>query len=115
MSFKELRSSSVVVTVSLLTVFGGCKGLQPGVTGATGIRSINHIVYMVQENRSLDNYLGQLPAYLAANGYPQASQKPPFDGLPANASNPSYDGTSTVSAYHLATECTQILSPSWNE
>src|SRR5215472_8006612 len=115
MSFKELRSSSVVVTVSLLTVFGGCKGLQPGVTGATGIQSINHIVYMVQENRSLDNYLGQLPAYLAANGYPQASQKPPFDGLPANASNPSYDGTSTVSAYHLATECTQILSPSWNE
>jgi phospholipase C len=117
MSFKELRSSSVLVvaTVSLLVILASCKGLQPGVTGATGVQSINHIIFMVQENRSLDNYFGQLPAYFAANGYPQAGQQPPFDGLPANASNPSYDGTSTVKAYHLATECIQMLSPSWNE
>src|SRR5215813_9865060 len=115
MSFKERRGSLVVVTVSLLAVLGGCKGLQPGVTGATGLQSINHIIFMVQENRSLDNYFDQLPAYFAANGYPQATQQPPFDGLPANASNPSYDGTTTVNAYHLATECIQGLSPSWNE
>jgi len=115
MSCQKFRDSAVVATVVFLMALCGCQGLQPGVTGATGIQSINHIILMVQENRSLDNYFGQLPAYLAANGYPQASQQPPFDGLPANASNPSYDGTSTVNAYHLATECIQGLSPSWNE
>jgi phospholipase C len=35
--------------------------------------------------------------------------------LPANASNPAYQGTGTVSAFHLATECIENLSPSWNE
>ena len=43
--------------------------------------SINHIVFMIQENRSFDHYFGQLNAYRAANGLPQD-----VDGLPANAS-----------------------------
>ena len=66
---------------------------------------------MLQENRSFDHYFGQLPAYWQANGFP-AQQ---FDGLPAGASNPSFDGLSTVAAYHLQTECFGNLSPSWNE
>jgi len=65
----------VVETGLFLMAFGGCQGLQPGVTGSTGIQSINHIVLMVQENRPLDNYLGHLPAYFAENGYPQATQQ----------------------------------------
>ena len=65
-----------------------------------------------------DHYFGQLPAYWQANGYPQASA--PFDGLPADASNPAYNGTTTpgtqtVQAFHLATECIENLSPSWDE
>jgi phospholipase C len=89
--------------------------LRQGTTTNNGIQSINHIIFMAQENRSFDNYFGQLPAYWNANGYPQAAQQPPFDGIPANASNPSYDGTTSVVAYHVATECVQNLSPSWNE
>ena len=38
-----------------------------------------------------------------------------LDGNPANASNPLYDGTGTVSAFHLATECTENVTPSWDE
>ena len=87
----------------------------PGVgsrsSGGAGLNSVNHIVFMVQENRSLDTYFGQLPAYWQANGFP-AQQ---FDGMPANASNPTYDGTGTVSAFHLATECTENVTPSWDE
>src|SRR5215472_10051163 len=102
--------------LSLLALPGvlcGCQGVSSNVTPQ--LNPINHIVFMVQENRSLDTYFGQLPAYWQANGYPQASQPSAFDGLPANASNPSFDGTSTVSAFHVATECVQNLSPSWNE
>ena len=108
--------------VGLLSFLCGCQGLPSGVASPTpppppaaGLTSINHIIFLAQENRSFDTYFGQLQAYWQANGYPQASQQPPFDGLPANASNPSFDGTSTVPAYHVATECVQNLSPSWNE
>ena len=48
-------------------------------TGSTaGISSINHVVIMVQENRSLDSYLGTLRQYWAQNNFPDQS----FVGLP---------------------------------
>jgi len=88
----------------LLLVLCGCQGLVNGTATTTtnapppaNLQSINHIVFMAQENRSLDTYFGQLPAYWAANGYPSQ----PFNGMPANASNPAYQGPGTVSAFHL--------------
>ena len=70
---------------------------------------INHIIFMLQENRSFDHYLGHLPQYLSANNYPQT-----LDGEPDDASNPSDNGSS-VSAFHFETQCVQNQSPSWNE
>src|SRR3979411_495352 len=108
------RGCIVVFLTSVLLIMRGCWGLQPTHTRAVcngNIPSVNYIIFMVQENRSLDTYFGQLPAYWKANGYP-AQQ---FEGLPAGASNPSFDGTSSISAFHIATECTENLSPSWNE
>ncbi len=107
---KIVCSCSTVAMIFSLLLLCGCQGLSSSST--TGdINSINHIIFMAQENRSFDTYFGQLPAYWAANGFP--SQQ--FDGLPATASNPSYDGTTSVSAFHVATECIELLSPSWNE
>jgi phospholipase C len=80
-------------------------------TSSASLQSINHIIFMAEENRSFDTYFGQLPAYWAANGYPQTA-----DGLPAGVSIPSYSGTPpTVSPFHVQTECIDNLSPSWNE
>jgi phospholipase C len=99
-----------------------CQGLPAGATNPVpqnaSLSSIHHIIFMAEENRSFDHYFGQLPAYWQANGYPQAAA--PFDGLPANASNPAYNGTiipgtATVNAYHLATQCIEDLTPSWDE
>src|SRR5271165_7131209 len=111
-AMEELRAYSTAgIIVSLLTLCG-CQGLSSKTTPPnSGINSINHIVVMVQENRSFDTYFGQLPAYWAANGFP-AQQ---LDGMPANASNPGYNGALAVPAYHLATECIELLSPSWDE
>jgi phospholipase C len=110
------RECATAVTIGLAMLICACQGLQQG-PGAPplpqdpGVSAINHIVFMAQENRSFDQYFGQLAAYWAANGYP--SQK--FDGIPANASNPGWSGGASVSPYHLATECLENLSPSWNE
>src|SRR4030081_327213 len=103
------RGCIVVFLTSVLLIMCGCQGLQPTTTGAGGngnITSVNHIIFMVQENRSLDTYFGQLPAYWKANGYP-AQQ---LDGLPAGASNPSFDGITTIYAFPIALMCPENQS-----
>jgi phospholipase C len=124
MEFTEKHGKvSAGCMTALLLVLCGCQGLVNGPTTTTGgggstpttptasLQSVNHIIFMAQENRSFDTYFGQLPAYWQANGYP--SQQ--FDGLPANASNPNANGTGTVSAFHVTTECVENLTPSWDE
>ena len=109
------RKLAVPCMTVILLAMCGCQGLKNGTSGGggstAGLQSVNHIIFMAQENRSLDTYFGQLPAYWQANGYP-AQQ---FDGMPAAASNPTFDGTGTVPAFHLATQCIENLTPSWNE
>jgi phospholipase C len=101
------------------------------------LQSLNHIIIFAQENRSFDHYFGYMRAYWAANGYPDQS----FDGLPqfnpasgtaplqgpapsipgCDPSNP--DGASVcapdanvpVTSFHMASVCTEELSPFWNE
>jgi phospholipase C len=100
------------------------------------LSSINHIIYLAQENRSFDQYFGALRGYWAQNGYPDQS----FDGLaqfnPTSGSAPLYgpapaipgcdpnypppsdcvwDENNPVAAYHLQTMCTENTSPSWDE
>jgi len=114
---EKFRCGSMVGMLAALLALCGCQGLSNSPTTTTppptnlGINSINHIVFMAQENRSFDTYFGQLPAYWATHNF----QPQQFDGLPANASNPSFDGTTNISAFHLATQCIENLSPSWNE
>jgi len=95
--------------------------------------SINHIVFMLQENRSFDHYFGALRQYWADNGYPDQA----FDGLPQfptnNPAGPAptnpgcdptlpppnqcvvTDNSPTVTSYPLQTICIENPSPSWNE
>jgi phospholipase C len=101
------------------------------------LKSINHIIFLAQENRSMDSYFGAMRAYWAAAGTPDQA----FDGLPqfnppANpALAPSVPGcnpvTSTptschvnpatgdvgppVPSFHFNTMCVENPSPSWDE
>jgi len=104
---------------------------------AAGVTSLNHIIILAQENRSLDHYFGALRQYWRDNGFPDRS----FDGLPQYnptvglrplfrpaptnpgcdpAFPPPADCTANnhslkVGSYHLITQCTENTSPSWNE
>jgi len=128
---------------------GGCSGagacsvtmnadttLSASFNAVASLASINHVVILMQENRSFDSYLGALRQYWAQNGIPDQS----FDGLPqfnptagaaplqgpapsipgCNPSDPApsdciIDPTNLVTSFHLNTECTENTSPSWNE
>jgi len=101
-----------------------------------GVGLLNHIVFLAQENRSFDQYFGELRQYWKDNGYadqsfdglPQfnpTSGEPPLYGPPPsipgcdpNAPPPSdcvFDPQNPVTSYHLITQCTENTSPSWNE
>jgi phospholipase C len=74
------------------------------------LEKIEHIIFTMQENRSFDHYFGKLPQYRASKGIPGD-----VDGLPENASNPSYDQSYTVFPHHLEMPRHENLSPGWNE
>ncbi|HEY1421767.1 MAG TPA: alkaline phosphatase family protein, partial [Candidatus Dormibacteraeota bacterium] len=66
---------------------------------------IQHIVVLMQENRSFDTYLGQLPF----EGQPAAA------GEPAGASNPNPLGGAPIAAFHKTAYCEVAdLNHSWN-
>ena len=143
-SFCPLTGSLLALGIAL----SGCGGSSSSNSGSTPttpttptapaatISSIQHIVFMAQENRSMDSYLGTLRQYWAQNGYADQS----FDGLPqfnptagatplqgatptnpgCNADSPtpsdcSFDAANPVSSFHLQTMCIENPSPSWNE
>ncbi|HZQ94206.1 MAG TPA: alkaline phosphatase family protein [Candidatus Sulfotelmatobacter sp.] len=101
------------------------------------VKVLNHIIFMAQENRSLDHYWGALREYWRQNKFSDIS----YDGLPQfnpvsgaaplygppptnPGCDPNYpppndcveDGNSpSISSYKLITECIENPSPSWNE
>lgn len=118
----KLKSLIVTVAASTLLLLAGCtRGLVPGsavttpvttptsTPGIGDIRAVNHVIFMLQENRSFDTYFGQLNGYRTAHGLPAD-----VDGMPANASNPADDGT-TVTAFKLNNLCIENMSPAWLE
>ena len=90
-----------------LPLVNGCRGL--GGLSSGNVAGVNHVVFMLEENRSFDTYFGQLNAYRQTQGLPAD-----VDGMPVNAANPADDGT-MVSAFKLNTLCIENLSPAWLE
>jgi phospholipase C len=109
--------------------------------GLTLQSAINHIIFLAQENRSLDHYFGALTQYWqddgyvhyknqAFNGLPQFPTNAPKGPAPTNPGcNPAdpftppastspdctWDPTHPVTSFHLQTMCVENPSPSWNE
>lgn len=77
-------------------------------TFSASLQSIQHIIFMLQENRSFDEYFGKLNDYRTANGLAAD-----VDGLSSDASNPSADGSTTVPAFHMISMCVENPSPYW--
>lgn len=63
---------------------------------------IEHIIVLMQENRSFDSYFGRLPA----------AGKADVDGLSATATNPDANGAA-VSVFHQTRYCTEDTNHSW--
>ncbi len=152
-SFESGTSVTLTATPSAGATFGGWSGACSGTGACTftlsantsvtatftqggSLASIQHVVILFQENRSLDNYLGALRQYWAQNGYadeefdglpqfnpttgtaPLQGPAPSIPGCDPSSAPPNdciWDPNNPVTSYHLNTMCTENTSPSWNE
>jgi phospholipase C len=107
-----------IVAGGLFLVLTGCGGgtvdpapnTTPPTQPAGDVMVVNHIIYMMQENRSFDHYFGQLNNYRQAQGLGAD-----VDVTPANASQVGTDKVSVFTPFHLISKCTEDLSSYWNE
>jgi phospholipase C len=115
----------------LLVLAAACSGGSAGVTQdpppASGLQKVNHIIIVMMENHSFDNYLGAV-AYAPGSPYHVTSggcsdqdhgcvdgltcRVDSVSGLTCMNSNPANDGTPVV-AFHAASRCVNDLPHTW--
>jgi phospholipase C len=94
----------------------GCQGLvsQPG-----SLQSIDHVVFMLQENRSFDTYFGMLNPYREANNWTVSEDGNTYsvDGIDdklTNFANPDDQGQS-FNLFKFNSTCVDDMSSAWLE
>jgi len=92
---------------------------QVTVNPATGSQAVQHVIFMLQENHSFDNYFGMLNPYRTANGMSVGADGNTYlvDGIDdkyQNISNTDDEGTS-IPLFKLTSSCVQDLTSSWLE
>jgi phospholipase C len=119
-----MRKALTVLALALGVGLTSCGGLSnntsssgsnnntspPPATPAGNIKVVNHVLYMMQENRSFDEYFGQLNAYRQSQGLGAD-----VDVTPANASQLAFDHSTTFTPFHMVSMCAEELSSFWNE
>src|SRR5215471_5414473 len=94
----------------LLVAIAGCQGIvTPRNPNGTLQNSVNHIIFLMQENRSFDAYFGKLDDFRARQGQGRNA-----DDLETVFSVPADDGT-MISNFHLTTSCIFNTTAAWNE
>lgn len=105
--------------LALAVALAGCQGIVSGAPqfplpspnpNGTLQNSVNHIIFMMQENRSFDAYFGKLNDYRSAAFLLGRDT----DDLESTFSNLADDGTS-VTNFHLTTGCIFNTTAAWLE
>src|SRR5579864_4672371 len=112
-------SLACVLAFLLLFLLTGCAGLgatpgptptpSPAATPVGSLQSVNHIIFMMQENRSFDAYFGKINDYRASLGLGRDA-----DDLETSFTNPADDGD-IITNFHLATSCIYNTTAGWLE
>jgi phospholipase C len=87
--------------------------------GAASINSVNHVLFLMQENRSFDHYFGMLNPYRRNNGFNVGDDGKIYDidGIDdklGSISNQNDEGT-TFNLFHTSSSCLDDMTASWLE
>jgi phospholipase C len=90
----------------------------PEVAAAGGPPAINHVIFMLQENRTFDNYFGMLNPYRRANNWTTSEDGHVYmvDGIDdkLNTTNKDDEGVA-IPLFKLKSTCIDDASSSWIE
>jgi len=106
-------SSSGSTVTSSATVAVGAS------TAPGGSQAINHVIFMLQENHSFDNYFGMLNPYRVNHGFDKGADGQTYavDGIDnklTTTSNQNDEGTN-YSLFKLKSTCLDDMTSSWLE
>jgi phospholipase C len=111
-------TQSTTYTCTAMDRFGDQLSQQTQVIVSAGsVQNLNHILYMLQENRAFDNYFGVFANYRVNIDHipgAQMSDVNDLHTLPANYKIKNPQGQ-WFGPYHQRTTCIENLSPSWDE
>ena len=119
-SVKKIPLVCCALFVALVAtgVLSGCQGVgvgggptpTPSPSATPGsLQSVNHIIFMLQENRSFDSYFGKINDYRVTVGLGRD-----VDDLENDFTNPA-DDKDLVTTFHLATGCIYNTTAAWLE
>lgn len=98
------------------TVSVGAAGTGPG-GGSGSVTSVNHVIFMLQENHTFDNYFGMLNPYRVSNGWSVGDDGNQYsvDGIDdklTSISNENDQGTS-YPLFKFTSTCVDDMSSDW--
>ncbi len=110
----------LVLLVSGCALFQGSKVASSSPTGGTtgNTQAINHVVFMLQENRTFDNYFGMLNPYRAANGWTVGDDGKTYDvdGIDDKLSTTNQnDEGQSIPLFKLKSACVDDETSGWLE
>ena len=123
---KLISRLALLLSICLTLLLSACGGVgtssssTPPPPDACGgqpcINKVNHVIVMFQENRSFDDYFGQMTAYRQRQGIPISSSDGKIDDLSSGSlSNQNFTTGQVFPSYHSGSVCTEDLTPDWDE
>jgi phospholipase C len=119
-SAKVTPTQTTTYTATATSIYPNTPPVTASVTvtvNTGGVGNLNHIIYMVQENRAFDNYLGVFANYRVNIDHipgAQLSDVNDLHTLPPNYQICNPQG-GCFGPFHARTVCIENLSPSWDE
>ncbi|HEY6768822.1 MAG TPA: alkaline phosphatase family protein [Candidatus Sulfotelmatobacter sp.] len=116
MNASAKQSIFLVCLAAALTALTGCQGL---INGTGNAQSVEHVVFMLQENRSFDSYFGMLNPYRRTNAFNIGDDGKTYDvdGIDdklSTFSNVNDEGQS-FSLFKLNSTCVDDMTSAWLE
>lgn len=118
---QQVSPTSTTVYTAVATGNGGSANSQATVTvnPALGIQSIDHVIFMLQENHTFDNYLGMLNPYRKANHWNVGDDGNTYsvDGIDdklSSITNEDDEGTA-FKLFKFTSSCVDDMSSAWLE
>lgn len=116
--FGAARAWLSLLLLGLLALLTACGGVSEGAQRRTepgNMQVVNHVVIMLQQNRTFDHYFGQMTAYRQRNNIPIISADGRINDLSTGTYPNSVAQIGVIPVQKAGSVCTETISSDWAE